>query len=66
MEQKEVEGILNRDEPENVNIYNVMLLIGKKRGAIVSGGNVDEEKTARIILDEFRSGTIGKITLEKV
>ena len=65
LEQKEVEGILNRDEPENVNIYNVMLLIGKKRGAIVSGGNIDEEKTARIILDEFRSGAIGKITLER-
>ena len=31
----------------------------------MSGGNIDEEKTARIILDEFRSGTIGKITLEK-
>ena len=61
---KEVEDILNREEPENVNIYDVVLLIGRKRGAIVSGGNIDEEKTARIILDEFRSGTIGKITLE--
>lgn len=63
---KQVEEILNREEPENVNIYNVMLTIGKNRGAIVSGGNIDEEKTARIILDEFRSGMIGKITLEKV
>ncbi|MBR3249784.1 MAG: ribosome biogenesis GTPase YlqF [Clostridia bacterium] len=62
---EEVEEILNRDEPENVNIYDIVLLIGKKRGAIMSGGNIDEEKTARIILDEFRSGTIGKITLEK-
>ena len=65
LEPKEIEKILNRDEPENVNIYDVMLLIGKKRGAIISGGNIDEEKTARIILDEFRSGTIGKITLER-
>lgn len=63
---EEVEEILNRDEPENVNIYDVVLLIGKKRGAIMSGGNIDEEKTARIILDEFRSGTIGKITIEKI
>ena len=61
---KEVEDILKREEPENVNIYDVVLLIGRKRGAIVSRGNIDEEKTARIILDEFRSGTIGKITLE--
>ena len=65
LKPEEVKEILNRDEPENVNIYDILLLIGKKRGAIMSGGNIDEEKTARIILDEFRSGTIGKITLEK-
>lgn len=62
---EEIEEILNREEPENVNIYDIVLLIGKKRGAIMSGGNIDEEKTARIILDEFRSGTIGKITIER-
>ena len=62
----EVEEILNREEPKNINIYDIFLLIGKKRGAIMSGGKVDEEKTARILLDEFRSGTIGKITLEVV
>ena len=65
LDPDEVEELLNREEAENVNIYDIMLLIGKKRGAIISGGNVDEEKTARIILDEFRSGTIGKITLER-
>ena len=65
LDQKEIENILNRDEPENVNIYDIVLMIGRKRGAIISGGNIDEEKTARIILDEFRSGTIGKITLER-
>ncbi len=42
-----------------------MLLIGSKRGALLSGGKIDEEKTARIILDDFRSGKIGKISLEK-
>lgn len=66
LDTNEVQEILNREEAENVNIYEVMLLIGRKRGAIISGGNIDEEKTARIILDEFRSGTIGKITLERV
>ena len=65
LDEQEVEKILNRDEPENVNIYDILLLIGKKRGAIVSGGNIDEEKTARIILDEFKAGTIGKITIER-
>lgn len=42
-----------------------MILIGKKRGALVSGGNVDDEKVARIILDDFRNCKLGKITLEK-
>lgn len=37
LDEKEIEQILNMPEPENVNIYNVMLLIGKKRGAIMSG-----------------------------
>lgn len=44
----------------------LMYLIGRKRGALVSGGNVDEEKVANIVLDDFRSGKIGNITLEKI
>ena len=51
-----IEKVLSQDQPENFNIYEIMLEIGKKRGAIVSGGNIDEEKTARIILEDFRSG----------
>lgn len=59
-----IEKILSQDQPENFNIYEIMLEIGKKRGCIISGGNIDEEKTARIILDEFKNGKLGKITLE--
>jgi len=62
----EVNQILEQEQPENSNIYEIMLLIGKRRGAIVSGGNVDEEKTSRLILEDFRTGKLGKITLEKV
>ena len=54
----------NNERPENENIYEIFLMIGRKRGCIISGGNIDEEKTARIILDEFKNGKIGKITLE--
>ena len=43
----------------------VMERIGKKRGCIVSGGEVDYDKVANIVLDEFRKGTIGKISLER-
>ena len=41
-----------------------MLEMGKKRGCLISGGNVDEEKIAKIILDEFKNGKLGKITIE--
>lgn len=56
----------NEERPENENIYEIFLEIGRKRGCIISGGNIDEEKTARIILDEFKNGKIGKITLENI
>lgn len=56
----------NTDRMENENILEIMNMIGKKRGAIVSGGQVDEEKVANILIEDFRSGKIGKITLEKI
>lgn len=59
------EQLENQERAENENIYEIFLEIGRKRGCIISGGNIDEEKTARIILDEFRNGKIGKITLEE-
>ena len=57
---------MKQDRPENENIYEIMLEIGRKRGCIISGGNIDEEKTAKIILDEFKNGKIGRITIEQV
>lgn len=47
------------------SIYELMKLIARKRGALVAGGKEDVQKVARIILDDFRSGKIGKITLEE-
>ena len=38
--------------------------IGRKRGCLVRGGEVDYTKVANIILDDFRTGKIGLITLE--
>ena len=60
-----IDEILCQNQQENFNIYEIMQEIGKKRGAIVSGGQVDDEKVARIILEDFRSGKLGKITLER-
>ena len=42
-----------------------MEAIAKKRGFIMSGQRIDYERTAKTVLDEFRSSTIGRITLEK-
>ena len=64
LDNDKIEQILLQDQPENFNIYEVMLEIGRKRGCIIAGGNIDEEKTARILLDEFKNGKIGKITIE--
>lgn len=46
--------------------YEVMDEIGRKRGCLVRGGEIDYTKVANIVLDEFRNGKIGNITLEEV
>ena len=44
--------------------YELLELIGKKRGLIISGGQVDTFRAANMILDEFRSAKLGNISLE--
>ncbi|NMA83138.1 MAG: ribosome biogenesis GTPase YlqF [Epulopiscium sp.] len=44
--------------------YEVFLAIGKKRGFLISGGEIDTLRTAQIIFDEFRGGKLGRFTLE--
>ena len=62
-----IQDILNNKENmENENIMQIMNIIGRKRGAIIRGNRVDEEKTANLLLDDFRNGKLGRITLEKV
>lgn len=62
---------ITKEEYEEMNkkgnpIYELMNLIAKKRGAIVQGGVVDEEKVSRLIINDFRTCKIGKITLERI
>ena len=52
-------------ENKQNHIYELMKLIARKRGALVSGGNIDEDKVSKIILVDFRKCRLGKITLEK-
>ena len=51
---------------ENEKIVEIMNMIGRKRGAIIKGGNIDLTKVSKIILDDFKNGKLGKITIEKV
>ncbi len=44
--------------------YDYLLAIGQKRGFIMPGGHIDETRTAHMVLDEYRSGKLGKITVE--
>ncbi|MBQ5893094.1 MAG: ribosome biogenesis GTPase YlqF, partial [Clostridia bacterium] len=45
--------------------YDLFLAIGKKRGFLISGGEINTERTAITLMDEFRSSKIGRITLER-
>ncbi len=45
--------------------YEILNRIGKKRGFLVSGGEIDTERTAITVVDEFRGGKLGRMSLEK-
>ena len=57
---------LTNDEISDISGYDMLLLIGKKRGMLMTGGNIDTQRASIIILDEFRGAVIGKMTLERV
>ncbi len=40
--------------------------IAKKRGSVISRGNIDYNRVAVMLLDEFRGGKLGPISLERV
>ncbi len=44
--------------------YDLLEAIGRHRGFRLSGGMIDTERTAKTLLDEFRKGTLGRISLE--
>ena len=45
--------------------YTLLEAVGKKRGFLIKGGEVNTERTALMLLDELRSGKIGRISLER-
>lgn len=55
---------LTDEETADIEPYDLLSLIGAKRGMKISGGEVDTERAAAMLLDEFRGGKIGRMTLE--
>ena len=55
---------LSADEITDLDGYDLFELVGRKRGFLVSGGEINHRRTAEMLLDEFRGGTIGRISLE--
>ncbi len=66
MKENNPEALVDRYEVDpTLPALEIYEAIAKKRGAIISGGDFDYTRTANIILNDFRSGKLGKITLEK-
>lgn len=52
------------DSVDDLQGWEILELIGKKRGFLIKGGEINYERTAVMLCDEFRGGKLGKITLE--
>lgn len=55
---------LTDEEMSDCDLYDLFLAVGRHRGFLMSGGVVNEERTAKTLLEEFRNTKIGRITLE--
>ncbi len=70
--------VMKRDYPErlterykitdfdNSEPYEILEMIGRKRGMLISGGEINTERAAITLLDEYRAGKLGKITLDSI
>lgn len=55
---------LDKEEIAEMPPHELLELVAKKRGMLVSGGEADTERAAVMVLDEFRAAKLGRITLE--
>lgn len=74
----ELLGILRRDYPAvlleryklqellNEDNYELLQDIGRKRGMLISGGEINTERASIMLLDEYRGGKLGRITLDSL
>lgn len=57
---------LSQEDIDSLDSYDILEMIGRKRGCLISGGNVDTMKASKIFLDELKAGKIGRISLESI
>ena len=50
--------------PEEINGYDLLQITGKKRGFLMARGEINNERMARVLLDDYRAGKLGKLTFE--
>ncbi len=56
---------LSQDDICELDSYDLLCAVGKKRGFLISGGDINTERTALMLLEEFRSSKIGRLSLER-
>ena len=61
-ERYKLSSLPSVDEMDN---YDLLQHIGRKRGFLISGGEVDTERCANMLIDEFRAAKIGRISLDR-
>ena len=62
------EALKNRygiEDPEDTTGYGLLTEAGRKRGFLMARGEINTERMAKVLLDEFRSGKLGRFTLEE-
>ena len=55
---------ITADETADLGPYDLLCLVGRKRGMLMGGGEIDTLRAATMVLDEYRGGKLGKISLE--
>ena len=51
---------------QTLDNQDLVTLIGKKRGCLIPGGIVDNERVSNLLIDEFRAGKIGRLTIDRL
>lgn len=62
--KEELKTRYKMEDIEELDGYEMLCLLGRKRGFVVSGGEIDTLRAAAVLLDEFRGAKLGNITLE--